>query len=115
MSEVKNLFEYIQAAPTPWHAVAETARRLEQAGFIGLDEQDAWELLPGAKYYTTRSGSSLIAWRMPRTAGAGWRMSAAHSDSPAFKVKGAVKKAGCTVLDLEGYGEIGRASCRERV
>ncbi len=114
MSNTTELFRYIEAAPTPWHAVAETARRLDEAGFARLEEADSWGLEPGRKYYTTRAGSSLIAWRMPKVPGAGWRMSAAHSDSPAFRVKGAVDRAGCTMLDLEGYGGMIRAAWLDR-
>ncbi len=114
MNKVQDLFDYIGAAPTPWHAAAETVRRLEQAGWKHLYECDRWELEPGKKYFTTRADSAVIAWRMPKTASAGWRMSAAHSDSPAFKVKGTVDRAGCTMLDLEGYGGMIRPSWLDR-
>ncbi len=114
MQETKDLFAFIEKSPTPWHAVQTTAARLEEAGYTRLEEAQPWALVPGQKYYTVRAGSSLIAWRMPLAAGAGWRMAAAHSDSPAFKVKGASVHAGCTMLDTEGYGGMIRASWLDR-
>lgn len=114
MREVKDLFEFIQKSPTPWHAVAAAAARLEAAGYARLEEARPWALAPGGRYYTVRAGSSLLAWRMPQRAGAGWRMAAAHSDSPAFKVKGASLRAGCTMLETEGYGGMIRASWLDR-
>ena len=33
----QDLLDYIDASPTPWHAVAETSRRLQAAGFRALD------------------------------------------------------------------------------
>ena len=71
MREIKDLFAFIEKSPTPWHAVQTTAARLEEA--------QPWALVPFQKYYTVRAGSSLIAWRMPLAAGAGWRMAAWYS------------------------------------
>ena len=114
MSEVQNLFDFIAASPTPWHGVKTVALMLAQEGWQYVDETDRWYLKPGAKYFTIRSGSALIAWRMPTQQGAGWRMAAAHDDSPAYKIKGTMKKAGCTLLDLEGYGGMIRPAWLDR-
>ena len=110
----QDLFAYIEKSPTPFHAVAESARRLEQAGFAALNETENWSLVPGGKYYVTRNQSSLIAFVMPQTAGEGWRMSAAHSDSPSFKVKSASQQAGFTMLNTEGYGGMIRSAWLDR-
>ena len=114
MNRYQDLFEYIEKSPTPFHAVAESARRLEQVGFCALRENERWELLPGKKYYVTRNQSSLIAFVMPKKPAAGWRMSAAHSDSPSFKVKGTSQKAGFTMLNTEGYGGMIRSAWLDR-
>ncbi len=51
---VADLLSYIDRSPTPYHAVTESARRLEAAGFRRLLETDAWSsdacsrLTPGA-------------------------------------------------------------------
>lgn len=114
MSIHQDLFDYIEKSPTPFHAVAESARRLEAAGFAPLSETESWSLVPGGRYYVTRNQSSLIAFVMPRQAGAGWRMSAAHSDSPSFKVKGTSQQAGFTMLNTEGYGGMIRSAWLDR-
>ena len=83
-----DLFSYIAAAPTAYHATSHTASLLRDAGFIPLAEADVWDLCAGQGYYVTRGSSSLIAFRAPSDERfPGFMMTAAHSDSPAFKVK----------------------------
>ena len=89
MNDLTMLFDFIRRSPSPWHAVKTAAEALEKAGYARLEERESWRLAPGGKYYTTREGSSLIAWRQPAAPAAGWRIAAAHSDSPAWRVKGA--------------------------
>jgi aspartyl aminopeptidase len=62
-----DLRAFVDAAPSPFHAVAELARRLTAAGFTELAETDRWELGSGAEHFVIRSGS-LIAFRVrPRS------------------------------------------------
>ena len=101
----QRLFEFLQAGVTPWHAVAEAARWLEAAGYTRLEEAAYWNLEPGGRYYVTRNGSSIVAWRVPDHAIGGWRMSIAHSDNPGWRIKPAKStSAGCERLPVEGYG-----------
>src|SRR3954471_22552727 len=65
---VPSLLEYLDASPTPFHAVAESTRRLRAAGFTELRERDAWSLTPGGRYFSVRNGSSLIAFVCGRAA-----------------------------------------------
>lgn len=81
------LFDYIAASPTAFHAVAHTAKMLDDAGYTCLCESSQWTLEPGKDYYVTRNGSSLIAFRMPAGEYNGFMMTASHCDSPCFKVK----------------------------
>lgn len=83
----KKLFDYIRSAPTPFHAVAETKARLRAAGYAELFENSPWEIEAGKGYFVTRNGSSLIAFRTPSKDFCGYMMTAAHCDSPAFKIK----------------------------
>ncbi len=83
----QNLFDYIAACPTAYHAVAHTANMLREAGYEELVESEAWSLAAGGRYFATRNGSSLIAFRMPRDDFNGFMMTASHSDSPCFKIK----------------------------
>ena len=58
---VADLLAFIDRAPTPYHAVAESVLRLEAAGFSRLDESELWSLLPGDRHYVLRAGGSLVA------------------------------------------------------
>jgi hypothetical protein len=48
---------FVNASPTPFHAVHNAIVRLEKAGFQKVLEKDAWEdsVQPGGKYYFTRN------------------------------------------------------------
>jgi aspartyl aminopeptidase len=83
---MKGCFDFLAAGVSPYHAVRAAAQKLEGAGFVHLEESASWALAPGGSYYTTRNGSSLIAWRMPGKTLGGWRGAAAHSDSPTFRI-----------------------------
>ena len=99
------LFAFLRAGVTPWHAVAEAARWLEEAGYTRLEESDYWNLAPGGRYYVTRNRSSIVAWRVPEHGIGGWRMSISHSDNPGWRLKPAKSTvAGCERLPVEGYG-----------
>ncbi len=81
------LFRYIAACPTAYNAVSHTAALLESEGYAPLCESHEWKLEAGRGYYVTRNGSSLIAFRMPAGDFSGFMMTAAHGDSPTFKIK----------------------------
>lgn len=83
----KKLFDYIAACPTPYHAAAHTAELLDAAGFERLHEGTEWAIEADKGYYVTRNGSSLIAFRVPQSDFGGFMMTAAHSDSPCFRIK----------------------------
>lgn len=111
------LFSYIQASPTAYHAVRHTASLLESAGYTYLPEHTNWSLTPGQGYFTTRGGSSLIAFRAPRTPDfCGFMMTAAHGDSPAFKIKDNAELTDRRYLRLsvEKYGGMLCASWTDR-
>lgn len=103
-----DLLRFIDASPSPWHAVASLCRRLEAAGYQPLSEDQDWELRPGGRYYVCRGGSSLIACQLgtltPRPAG--FRIIGAHTDSPGLRVKARAAHAqdGLLRLGVEIYG-----------
>ena len=102
----QRLFDYIAASPTAYHAVAHTAAILRAKGYTELCEASAWELTPGGCYFVTRNGSSLIAFRMPEGDFSGFMMTAAHGDSPCFKIKenGTLADPHYVRLSTEKYG-----------
>jgi len=107
----QDLIAFLKASPTPYHAVAEMARQLEADGFEPLREADHWSLRPGGRYFTSRNGSSIIAWRMPAERAleeSGLRMVGAHTDSPCLKVKPRpeLHRHGYFQLGVEVYGGV---------
>jgi len=83
------LLAYLRTAPTPFHAVAEAAARLEQAGFTRLEESDSWAdgAAEGARYAVR--GGALVAWILPAGTEAArpLRILGSHTDSPNLRVK----------------------------
>ena len=113
--QLEDLFHFLQAGVTPFHAAAEAARLLDAAGYTRLEESAYWNLEAGRGYYVTRNNSAVIAWRIPAHAIGGWRITASHSDSPAWRIKNtSVTAAGCTKLNVEGYGGMNMATWLDR-
>lgn len=105
-----DLLVFVDRSPTPYHAVAESARRLEAAGFRRLAEADLWSLSPGDARYAIRGEGSLLAFRVGELspAEAGFRIVGAHTDSPNLRVKPrpGVDAHGYRQLALEPYGSV---------
>ena len=100
------LLSFIHQSPTMYHAAASAADILRKAGFVELKESDSWQLEKGGAYFTTRNGSSLLAWKMPKDDYTGFMITAAHSDSPLLKIKenAEVSGEGYVRLSVEKYG-----------
>jgi aspartyl aminopeptidase len=105
-AEATGLCTYVDASPSPFHACAEAAARLEQAGFARVFETDAWPTEPG-RYYLLRGGS-LVAWSGEYADGPAtpFRVVGAHTDSPNLRIKPRpdVSRAGWQLLGVEVYG-----------
>ena len=100
------LFDFIYASPTAFHAVSTVQEILEKQGYEKLAEQKAWNLAAGGKYYVIRNHSSLIAFRIPKEPLHSFMISASHSDSPMLKIKPnpELKTEGIFRIDTERYG-----------
>lgn len=101
------LIDFIDASPSPWHAVASAEARLLAAGYIRLEEGERWQLAKDARYYVVR-GASMLAF-MPgalSVAESGFRIVGAHTDSPGFRLKpkAALGGDGLARLGVEIYG-----------
>ncbi|MDX6266075.1 MAG: aspartyl aminopeptidase [Frankiales bacterium] len=103
-----DLRTFIDASPSPFHAVAEMARRLGEAGFTELNEVDRWQLQPGGRHYVIRDGGSVIAFRIGSAplADAGIVAIGTHTDSPTFKVRPNhdLTRVGYKLVGVEPYG-----------
>ena len=102
--------KFMNAAWTPYHAVAECSKKLDERGFEMLDEREGtWKLKKGGKYYYTRNQTALVAFVIGGVydeAKGGAVMIGAHTDSPCPKLKprSFLEKGGNAMLGVVGYG-----------
>jgi aspartyl aminopeptidase len=101
---VSDLLGFIDASPSPFHAAAEAARRLDAAGFERVDEGAAPPA--GHRGYLVRDGA-VVAWAGVEP-GAPLRVVGAHTDSPNLRVKPLpdTGRAGARQLAVEPYGGV---------
>ena len=105
MSEIKALQNFLDNSHSSYHAAANLADMLTEAGYTRLSEKEEWDLVPGGKYFLVRGGTAVMAFRIPEGEVTGFMMSAAHSDRPTFKVKENAETVGAyTKLLVERYG-----------
>ena len=83
-----DFIDFAMKNPTGFHVVNAIAKDLSEAGYEELKETAIWDITPGGKYFTTRNNSSLIAFKIPKKDVLGINIAAAHTDSPALKIKG---------------------------
>ena len=104
-NSTKRLLAFLDSAHSVYHAAAGIAKELESSGYTRLEETDSWKLVPGEKYYLTRGGSAVLAFRVPEGDPKGFLLSASHCDRPTFKVKeNGELKGTYTRLAVEKYG-----------
>ncbi|TAQ83574.1 hypothetical protein B7494_g8110 [Chlorociboria aeruginascens] len=109
-ARANDFIDFVNASPTPYHAVHSAIQRLTKAGFREIKERDNWSstLQPGGKYYLTRNGSSIVAFGIGKKWDSGnpIAMIGAHTDSPCLRVKPVSKKTGAGFLQVgvETYG-----------
>ncbi|MBX9396441.1 M18 family aminopeptidase [Streptomyces sp. TRM72054] len=82
-----DLMSFLAASPSPYHAVANAAERLEKAGFRQVAETDAWDGTSGGRFVLR--GGAIVAWYVPEGAAphTPFRIIGAHTDSPNLRVK----------------------------
>ncbi|HEU0256878.1 MAG TPA: M18 family aminopeptidase [Microbacteriaceae bacterium] len=88
LTHAEDLAGFVAASPSSYHAAAEVARRLEDAGFTRVDEAAPWPAQPGGRFVVVRDGA-VIAWTVPTNATptTAAHVFGAHTDSPAFRLK----------------------------
>ncbi|MDT0267027.1 M18 family aminopeptidase [Streptomyces sp. DSM 44915] len=81
------LMSFLGSSPSPYHAVANTAQRLEKAGFRQVEESAPFDEAAGGRYLVR--GGALIAWYVPEGAvpATPFRVVGAHTDSPNLRIK----------------------------
>ena len=104
-NRIENLKAFLDASVSAYHAIANLADLMAKEGYEKLSEQDAWNLVPGGKYYLVRGGSAIIAFRIPMGEPTGFMLSASHSDRPCFKLKENLEQCNAyTRMATETYG-----------
>lgn len=114
----RSFMEFVDGAPTAFHAVAAAGQILAEHGFEALDLGAHWELRRGGKYYVVSNDAYLCAFTLgaEMDPGQGCRIGVSHSDSPCFRIKHTpeVRAEGYLCLDTEAYGGIQLASFQDR-
>ncbi len=104
----RGLMEFLDKSPVNFFAVRTVADRLDAEGFTRLDQRESWQLKPGGKYYMVKNGSAIFGFTIGEAdPAAGFRIIAAHSDSPCFRVKPhpeMVADGNVVKLNVEVYG-----------
>lgn len=85
----REIIEFIDDSPSPYHAVQNSSSILEENGFTKLEPTDKWELKLGGRYYIKKTNSTVIAFTIPNTLNLkkGIKIFAAHTDSPSIRIK----------------------------
>ncbi len=106
--QVQNLLDFIDASPSPWHAVATIESQLQAFQFEKLEESAAWQLKAQGRYYVIRDDSSIIMFVMglKPLLETGFKIIGAHTDSPGLRIKPNATNAaeGLLRLGVEIYG-----------
>ncbi|MEM3342437.1 MAG: M18 family aminopeptidase [Thermoplasmata archaeon] len=86
---IVDLMKFIESSPSPFHVVSRAVSRLKEAGYIRLEAGERWKIENGGKYFVETGGSALIAFQIGTAPlpEAGFRIIAAHTDSPTFRIK----------------------------
>eukprot|EP00009_Paramoeba_aestuarina_P009405 CAMPEP_0201521466 /NCGR_PEP_ID=MMETSP0161_2-20130828/14438_1 /ASSEMBLY_ACC=CAM_ASM_000251 /TAXON_ID=180227 /ORGANISM="Neoparamoeba aestuarina, Strain SoJaBio B1-5/56/2" /LENGTH=461 /DNA_ID=CAMNT_0047920107 /DNA_START=45 /DNA_END=1430 /DNA_ORIENTATION=- len=102
----ERFIKFVDASPSPFHAVLAAKQLLETHGFKHLSEKNSWQglLQQGGKYFFTRNMSTIVAFAVGNkyAPGNGFRIIGAHTDSPCLKLKPHPCDTGA-----EGYKQVG--------
>ncbi len=107
-NQAQALLDFIDASPSPWHAVETVSQQLLAQGYQPLLETNPWQLTPLGKYFVVRGGASIIAFSLGSQplAETGFRLVGAHTDSPGLRLKpqAAFGGSGLLRIGVEVYG-----------
>lgn len=108
-NRAERMMEWLEESPCNFMAIETITKELESRGYIYLDPTKQWHLIAGERYYTTRNGSAVFAFRHGTLSPAetGFRIIASHSDSPGFKLKPRpeiISEQGLMSFNVEKYG-----------
>ena len=106
---IQSLIPFLGKSVCNFWAINTIKSELTENGFKELNAIDKWNLTPGDKYFITKNDSAIFAFIFGKNniAENGFKIIAAHSDSPCFRVKpnAEMKSDGGVIkLNTEVYG-----------
>ena len=102
-----DFLDFIKESKTMYHACDTISKILDENNFIRLSENEPFNLKLGKNYYFTRNNSCVVAFKIPNNLDdLSFNLSAAHLDSPTFKLKPnfELDKERYQLLNTEVYG-----------
>lgn len=108
-SIISRMLEYLERSTCNFIAVDHAEDILAEKGFQRLFENESWSLEKGGKYYVIKNGTAIFAFVVgdQPVEKSGFRIIAAHTDSPCFKLKPNCEiygEGGTVSLNVEKYG-----------
>ncbi len=100
------LFSFLKQSPTPFHAASAVSAQLREAGFIELNLKERLPLPLPPRIFVRTAGAVFAIDVRGVLLEHGVTILAAHTDSPALKIKvhGIREKAGAVLAPTEVYG-----------
>lgn len=89
LKHAQDLLDFIDNSPSPYHVVNNLKNKLLKNDFSELNLKDRWKIEKGGKYFVCQNDTSLFAFKIgaAEIEKSGFKIVAAHSDSPTFKIK----------------------------
>ena len=106
---IQSLMNFMDNSVCNFCAIETIKSELDKAGFKELILSDNWNIERGGKYYTTKNDTAIFAFTIGEKSPAqtGFKIIAAHSDSPCFRIKPNAEikcEKGIIKLNTEVYG-----------
>lgn len=102
-----DLLSFLKKSTSPYHAIMEGKKMLEEACFQELKMGQEWHIERNGRYYICPYGMALFAINVGEVIDqVGFKVVASHTDSPTFKIKpkSEIVKDGYVSLNTEVYG-----------
>ena len=89
LKHAQDLIDFIGNSPSPYHVVRNVKNILLENNFTELNFKNKWTIEKEGNYFVTQNDTSLFAFKVGTSdvESSGFKIVAAHSDSPSFKIK----------------------------
>ncbi|OJF77407.1 MAG: M18 family aminopeptidase [Treponema sp. CETP13] len=82
-----SITNYLESSITAWHSIQALKSLFINRGFIELNEEKSWKLLPGKSYFVIRNHRSMAAFTVGKKSLPSYKIIATHTDSPHLRIK----------------------------